>query len=78
MSPTKVPNTIIANSHGSFLWHHNILRKLNTLEYCRIGSYPIDYNFAENNAKYLIGMSVPPVMIAQIANQVYKQWLNKL
>ena len=78
LAPHIVPNTIIANSHGSFLWHPTVLRKLNVLEYCRIGSYPIDYEFGENNPKYLIGMSVPPVMIAQIANQVYKQWLNNL
>lgn len=27
---------------------------------------------------YLIGMSVPPLMIAKIADEVYKQWLLKL
>ena len=44
-----------------------------------IGSYPIDYNHLEfNNPQYLIGMSVPPVMTAQIAKQVYEQWLSKL
>lgn len=44
-----------------------------------IGSYPIDYNHLEfNNPQYLIGMSVPPVMTAQIAKQIYEQWLSKL
>ena len=42
------------------------------------GSFPTDYNFGKNKAQYLIGMSVPPVMTAQIANQVNKQWLKKL
>jgi hypothetical protein len=28
--------------------------------------------------KYLIGMSVPPVMTAQIATEIYNQWLNCL
>jgi len=28
-------------------------------------------------AKYLIGMSVPPVMTAQIAHQIWLQWLSK-
>lgn len=42
-----------------------------------IGSYPLDYNHLDfNNPQYLIGMSVPPVMTAQIANQIYKQWLS--
>ena len=27
-------------------------------------------------AGYLIGMSVPPVMMAQISFQVYKQWFE--
>lgn len=43
------------------------------------GSFPIDYNFkseSKNAAKYLIGMSVPPVMTAQVASNVYDQWLK--
>lgn len=32
---------------------------------------------ANHNPKYLIGMSVPPVMTAQIANQIYLQWFKK-
>lgn len=44
-----------------------------------IGSYPLDYNHLEfNNPQYLIGMSVPPVMMAQIASEIYRQWLSKL
>ncbi len=41
-----------------------------------IGSYPLDYNFKTIKPKYLIGMSVPPVMMAQIANQIYLQWFK--
>lgn len=48
----------------------------------RTGSFPLDYNFLSNGsksaAKYLIGMSVPPVMTAQIASNIYEQWLNKI
>ena len=43
-----------------------------------IGSYPLDYNFKTIEPKYLIGMSVPPVMTAQIANQIKLQWLDKI
>ncbi len=42
----------------------------------QIGSYPLDYNFKKIEPKYLIGMSVPPVMTAQIAHQIYLQWLK--
>jgi DNA (cytosine-5)-methyltransferase 1 len=48
----------------------------------RTGSYPLDYNFCNDNsksvAKYFIGMSVPPVMTANIATEIYTQWLSKL
>jgi len=46
-------------------------------DYCQIGTYPLDYNFKSIEPKYLIGMSVPPVMTAQIANQIRIQWLDK-
>jgi DNA (cytosine-5)-methyltransferase 1 len=47
-------------------------------DYINCGSFPQDYNFLNIKPKYLIGMSVPPVMMAQVANQVYEQWLKKL
>jgi DNA (cytosine-5)-methyltransferase 1 len=48
---------------------------MNDSELCQIGSYPLDYNFLKNKPEYLIGMSVPPIMVAQIATQIYSQWL---
>jgi DNA (cytosine-5)-methyltransferase 1 len=42
-----------------------------------IGSYPLDYNFKNIKPNYLIGMSVPPVMTAQIAHQIYLQWFTE-
>ena len=33
--------------------------------------------FKENKEQYLIGMSVPPVMMAQVAWQVYLQIISK-
>jgi DNA (cytosine-5)-methyltransferase 1 len=49
----------------------------NNTEWMLGGSYPLDYNFKKINVKYLIGMSVPPVMTAQIATEIYNQWLSK-
>ena len=43
-----------------------------------IGTYPMDYNFCKNKTEYLVGMSVPPVMTAQIATEIYSQWLSKI
>lgn len=47
-------------------------------EVCKIGSYPVDYDFLKLKPHYLIGMSVPPVMTAQISLEIYKQWLSKI
>lgn len=53
-------------------------RYLSNLEKKLIGSYPLDYDFLKLEPGYLIGMSVPPVMTAQIATEIYNQWLSKL
>ena len=47
-------------------------------ELCECGSYPKDYDFKKLKPEYLIGMSVPPVMTAQIATEIYKQWIEIL
>ena len=70
------PSKTIATDINRYWIDKNTLIDKNTISL--IGSYPIDYNFISNNPQYLIGMSVPPVMCAQIANQVYLQWLQKL
>lgn len=43
---------------------------------CQISSFPLDYNFKKVEPKYLMGMSVPPIMTAQVANQIYLQWFR--
>lgn len=45
-------------------------------ELCECGSYPKDYDFKKLKPEYLIGMSVPPVMTAQIATEIYEQWIK--
>tara|TARA_R100000655_G_scaffold108800_3_gene161547 strand:+ start:341 stop:1426 length:1086 start_codon:yes stop_codon:yes gene_type:complete len=68
----KVSNTIIANDNCCL---YNEPRYRTKNELLKIGSFPKDYNFLNNKPQYIIGMSVPPVMTAQIAHQIYKQWL---
>jgi DNA (cytosine-5)-methyltransferase 1 len=58
-------------------WLKHKPRHPNAKEIILGGSYPIDYNFKNINVGYLIGMSVPPVMTAQVAHQIYLQWLSK-
>jgi DNA (cytosine-5)-methyltransferase 1 len=65
-------------SHEDSLVLFDSPRYTSKFEACCIGTYPIDYNFNKLKAHYLIGMSVPPVMTAQIASEIYNQWLSKL
>lgn len=62
-------------SGGKFLCK-DYPRWFNRAEFCSCGSYPQDYNFKKIKPQYLIGMSVPPVMTAQIADQIHNQWLK--
>lgn len=39
-------------------------------------TFPQDYDFMDQNVQYVCGMSVPPVMMAKISEQVYLQWLR--
>lgn len=60
--------------------HDNLILKSKPLflsrnEILRLSSFPIDFNATDKQIGYLAGMSVPPVMMAQIATQIYEQWL---
>lgn len=71
----KVLNTITAKATNVV---YDEPRYLNKLECQLAGSYPLDYDFINNKPEYLIGMSVPPLMIARIADEIYNQWIKKL
>lgn len=75
---TDILPTLTASGGNAEPFHPEIPRKINSPEYCCGGTFPQDYNFNQFETKYLIGMSVPPVMTAQIANQIYIQWLSKI
>ena len=51
---------------------------LSRSEVCNISTFPQDYDFCELSPHYICGMSVPPIMMAQLATQIYEQWLSKL
>lgn len=72
----SVSQTLTSNSDCLYLY--NEYRKPNKNEVCCISTYPQDYDFLDSPYYYLAGMSVPPVMMAQIANDIYNQWLSKI
>lgn len=42
-----------------------------------IASFPEDYDFLSIRPLHILGMSVPPVMMAQVAHQIYLQWFKE-
>lgn len=45
-------------------------------DFINVQTFPQDYNFKKQNVQYVCGMSVPPNMMANIAMEVWKQWLS--
>lgn len=76
MSKAAVSPSVVAAA-GSKMYNHDKPNELSADDLCKIGTYPLDYNFKDIEPKYLIGMSVPPVMTAQIANQINLQWFKQ-
>jgi DNA (cytosine-5)-methyltransferase 1 len=73
------PNRVLPTIRASGLpYDYEVERTLFDDETKMAGSYPMDYDFCGNKVGYLVGMSVPPLMTAQIALQIYQQWLSKI
>lgn len=73
----RVCPTITA--HSEMLTHVDTPRQLSKMETVLASTFPVDYDFEEGKAwGYICGMSVPPVMMAQVADRVREQWLEKV
>lgn len=73
----KVLGTITAHVNGGGSYHYDIPRTLTDLEIRKASSFPLDYNFLEENPKYVCGMSVPPLAMYRISKEIQIQWLDK-
>lgn len=50
--------------------------KFSKEDFRRVQTFPDDYDFKKQSAKYVCGMSVPPNMMANIAKEIWDQWLK--
>jgi len=73
--PNKVMGTVIAGNDNVLFTRP---RKPNNTELKLASSFPLDYNFVGGGIRYLVGMSVPPVMMANVAYEIYNQILKKV
>ena len=76
-NPNNVLKTILS-AYDSGEFRNDCQNYLHDDDIISGGSFPKDYNFLDIKVKYLIGMSVPPVMTAQVATNIYNQWLSKI
>lgn len=74
----KVINTITAHKDNASNVLFDEKRYLSKSEILKGGTFPLDFNFLKMNPGFIVGMSVPPLMVAKIANKVYEQWLSKI
>jgi len=71
-------NTLVSGSAAT-IYHPTRPRFLTFREWQAIGSFPQDYNYGKataNKRKWLIGMSVPPLMAEYVAKQIKTQWFD--
>jgi DNA (cytosine-5)-methyltransferase 1 len=75
INPNNVLATITAScSKGrSGPLHYEKFRMLTKSEVYLAGSFPLDYECKD--PYYFVGMSVPPIVMAQISSKIYEQWL---
>jgi len=80
VSPSKPAFTVMQKDSitTGHMWHHKYKRGLNVEEIRLISTFPKDYDFAGNSEISVMGRSVLPVMMANISNQIYLQWLSKI
>lgn len=73
MRDDRVSGTII--SGGQYL-RFDVPATISNKDLITIQTFPQDYDFCGQNVQYVCGMSVPPIMMKKIAEQVYLQILR--
>ncbi|MBM4356980.1 MAG: DNA cytosine methyltransferase, partial [Deltaproteobacteria bacterium] len=74
LDPKKPSITVLATWQLIFHWQEQ--RRLTLSEVRVLSSFPDDYDFdSEKIGGYMMGMSVPPYMMATVADAIRDQWL---
>ncbi|GIO84546.1 cytosine-specific methyltransferase [Paenibacillus faecis] len=69
----KVPNTLASSS---WFLRNDEPSRISDVDSIRIQTFPADYDFMDADVSYVCGMSVPPVMMKRISEQIYLQWFQ--
>ncbi|RWX03349.1 DNA cytosine methyltransferase [Flavobacterium cerinum] len=71
------PISTLTSSAGSKMTLFDEPRQMNSTELILAQSFPLDYDFLSDKyakIKYVLGMSVPPLMMAHLATRLHKEW----
>lgn len=76
-NPINIDEEPVATiTSGGTIWRHCDGLLMTDRDILSCQTFPQDYDFCGQSVQYVCGMSVPPVMMAKIAEQVYNQWLK--
>ena len=75
IDPLKPSNTITGQSFNN-LFHWEYPNYFSKDFFKRVQTFPDDYNFLNQEAGYVCGMSVPPFMMQRVSLQIYKQFFQ--
>lgn len=73
-----VPNEVCPAISTVPPFHPYEMRRLVKKEVALASSFPTDYKFLGMNWCNVMGMSVPPLMVARVATEIYNQWLKQI
>ena len=76
LKDNRTPNTLPAG--GSLPVRFDVPGYASDRDIKIIQTFPQDYDFCGSNVQYICGMSVPPLMMKKIAEQVKLQLLDKI
>lgn len=73
LKPEEVPRTLTAGNRPIRFDRPGYISDKDVIT---IQTFPQDYDFMGQDPLYVCGMSVPPVMMANIATEIWDQWLK--
>lgn len=71
----RIPKTLAA---GGLFLRFDVPGSISDRDLKLIQTFPQDFNFLTQNVQYICGMSVPPIMMKKLAEQIKIQLLDKL
>lgn len=60
---------------GGSVYRYDVPGRPSDRDLMIVQTFPLDYEFLDASVQYVVGMSVPPVMMKKISQEVARQWL---